>query len=221
MVRFNNLVFGLALIVAPAISSAQITIGAPGGERVLPFGRPNTATYGQTITAPTGATSLNNFSFWMDDLLGVSFNAYVYAWDEATFRATGSAIFTSAPIAGPMGGTPFTQVTVNTGSTAVSAGAMYVLFFSTSGIISTDNTNVWSYSPTNAYAGGTFVYQNNGDDVAEWTGSGWDFFTEDLQFEANFNESVVPEPASMVLLGSGLAGIALIVRRRRKNQVEN
>jgi len=130
------LVFGLALTVAPAIASVQITTGAPGGgTEIRPFGRHNTATYGQTITAPTGATSLNDFSFWLENLQAVSFKAYVYAWDQATSRATGSALFTSALIAGPTGGTPFTQITVNTGSTAVSAGAMYVMFFSTSGEI--------------------------------------------------------------------------------------
>ena len=74
------------LLAAPV--SAQTTIETTsfwdGLMQVQPFGKPNTATYGQTFVAPSSDNVLNSFSFFLRDLGGgpdLQFQGYVAAFD--------------------------------------------------------------------------------------------------------------------------------------------
>ncbi len=85
-----------------------------GSSGISSFGNPNTATYGETITAPTnGDTQLENFTFFINGPSQQSFKGYVYAWNGS--EATGPALYTS-PTMSLAGGNAYEATTFNTGA---------------------------------------------------------------------------------------------------------
>src|SRR6185295_2173844 len=91
-------------------SSFTITTNPPN-INISTFGYPNTATYGQTITAVAGTTQLNSFSFYIQTSGTITYRAYVMAWDGA--KATGPILFQSLDQV--TSGTGLNQYSYNTG----------------------------------------------------------------------------------------------------------
>jgi hypothetical protein len=96
---------------------------------------------------------------------------------------------------------------------------MFLAFLSTAGAVNpVDHMLFIQNSGSDVYSGGTVAYANNPDGstvqqvlAGTWSKAG----REDLMFEAQF--TATPEPSSIILLGSGLAGLMLVgwLRRRR------
>lgn len=207
-----------AFLLTSAVSASAQTVGSGGGSQISAWGKPNTQTYGQTVTAVN--SSFDSFSFWLQGGSDLLFRAYIFAWDQTLLRATGSALFTSVAMAAP-GGTGFQQVFIGTGGVSVLTGNMYVAFLSTSGQAGSGSIP-WESTGGDGYTGGAFVFINNGDDLSAWTNSAWSTNWQgpgsDLRFQASFSDglAVVPEPGSMLLMATGLAGLAAAGLRRRR-----
>lgn len=216
--RTSPLLAMLAAVAVAMPAAAQTTIGAGGGDLVQSWGKDNTQTYGQTITTPTD-NILNSFSFWLGPTStnypvpadpSLMFQAYVYQWDASLGHAIGPALYSSGVMtynATPT--SPFTEYAFNTGGLTLTSGDMYTLFLSTSGLTGTGRIQ-WEAATSNEYAGGSFMYLNNGEDQSQWTSTAWAVgVVDDLHFNASFGNAnnVVPEPRTWLLLASGLVGL--------------
>ena len=163
----------LAVTLPCAAQSTTIsTISGWSGSGISPFGLPNTQTYGQTVTVPSGFGVLESFAFEMMLPTSLVFRGEVYAWNGQ--EATGPALWESAPMTTTTSG--FQLITFNTGGITLTPGNVYVLFATTS----KDNAGnpgfpqgEWGF--TTGYSGGSFVYNNNGTSTAQWFSPVWPY----------------------------------------------
>jgi uncharacterized protein with beta-barrel porin domain len=185
----------LALSVPAMADNIDTTPQWDGSNFISSWGVTNTATYGQTITPTTGQRILTGFTFELARTSGTAsqYQAFVYQWDSANNRITGTALFSSAVFTAPAA-TTFTAVTINTGSIVLTPGQQYVLFLSTSNQQPQASASYKYGSLTNntTYAGGQFVFQNNGANFGNLSTSSWSSIADDLAFTAMLNGFVSP-----------------------------
>lgn len=195
-------------------------------------------TIGLSFFAPATDTVLNNFSLFLDAGTTGSVEGYIGSWD-LTNGLVDSILYQSGPVALTGGAQTFTFAPAG-GLTLVGDGS-YIAFLSIS--FSSPNYNNFGgvggagFSPMPAVDSGDtipggqiqFIYDNG--DPSTWTTQQWDSVAilgaiegNDAAFQANFSAnagggpSVVPEPGSLLLLGTGLAGLAGALRRQRARQ---
>ncbi len=96
-----------------------------GTSYISSFGYPDTATYGQVITAPTnGDVALQSFSFQMNMTdSACAFRGYVYAWDGT--KATGPALF-KGPIQTTLGSGAYEKIDFKAEGVILTPGAQCV-----------------------------------------------------------------------------------------------
>lgn len=74
----------------------------------------------------------------------------------------------------------------------------------------------YTYTFTQAQLQVLSAYFANGNDLAFGLDADCHYFNNGISFNMTTGKTAVPEPATMVLLGTGLAGVAARLRKRRK-----
>ncbi len=185
--------------VPPNTANIDTTGSWNGTYSVTNWGVPNTATYGQTITATVLQNNLQNFTFYLQNYGSNTsqYQAFVYQWNGS--QITGSALYSSGTLTAPGSG-GFQAVTINTGGTVLTAGQQYVVFLTTSTIGSQPSSNyAWGLVGDTAYKGGNFVYMNNGTTFSNLSSQNWYSFSYDLATIIRFT----PVSLSPITAGQG------------------
>lgn len=175
---------------------------------------------GQVFRVPYEATRLDTFTFFLrgdpeavDDPTRFFFTAHVAAWggDRAAdpILYSSSLTRTGEPI-------PYPEVetfTFSTGGLNLVAGQQYIAYIRGSGA---NGSATFIFPAADTYPDGNVAITSVGDEFArEWN---LDYGDLDIAFRATFspaNAAPIPEPTTMLLLGTGLAGIGAALRRKR------
>jgi PEP-CTERM motif len=179
-----------------------------------PFGNPNSATYGETFTAPTnGDNVLQSFTLYLSDSYvsgDILLNAYVASW---TGSRAGTLLYTSSPVDYPNTGN--TGLSFNTGGLVLTPGGSYVAFLSVSEHYGASSGEAYVSQGNNGVPGGGFVYSNNSGDFGSLFTTDWSGPAQpDFAFSATFNGAAVPEPGTLLLVCIGLVGMLGAARGR-------
>jgi len=219
------MIFAVILVALPVLA-----IGGPvntfpgwnGTDTIGAFGNPDTSTYGEAITTPGGMTSVTDFSFWLQESQGFQFQAFISPWDNTNYALTGSLLYLS-PITTAADGS-LDEYTFNVGSVPVIAGTIYMfgvtinnVYATDAGLTGTMGGDIYSNGNSTYY----FAWNNDSGDgsllYANWDNAGCADNTGacgQAAFLADFNG--VPEPGSLMLLGSGLLLLGGIARRKAR-----
>ena len=167
-------------------------------------------TFGQSFTVSGSDTYLSSFAFdttYVSGDLNVQFN--LYAWNGSTY--TGPVLYQSG--VKKLLDNSASNLLTYAPNVQLVQGQQYMAFLNTAGVGNTTSPSTgFTYVSGSAYSGGEFRWQRSASDVT------WNTTSGDTRFNAVFTAapSDVPEPASVALLGLGLAGVFMARRRKQK-----
>jgi len=183
-----------------------------------PLGNPNTATYGETFSAPTnGDVNLQDFGFYMGNPFvagNILLRAYIATW---TGTNAGTLLFTSPNF--DFANTGDDHLTFSTSGLTLTPGASYVAFLSVSELYGQSSGQAYISSGDPTIPGGNFVYYNNGGDFGALFNSTWDAtgLKPDWAFNATFTAGSVPDQANPALLLTIAFGALAFARHRLRS----
>jgi len=163
----------IAMFVLPASSRGSTlsvsNAGEYAGESLSAFGDPETTTYGEVITVPSGEHQLRSFTFYPDVPSTLIFRPYVFKWNGSS--ATGEALYEGPDMHTREGGSGNEPVTATTPGLHLTEGERYVVFFSTTNNEAEDSGTGYegSWATVSSEALGGYTYVNNGYDASNWT----------------------------------------------------
>lgn len=177
-------------LTAPAAADAEristptidTYTGWDGVGYVHEFGHPNSATYGQVITAPAGLTKLRWFTFYVAADVGTGtlrFRGEVYGWNGS--MATEEVWESKRKDRDFTAGDPeFYPVKVKSRGATLVPGQQYVIFLTVSKDYESTDPGLqtrWAARFSDALPGGDAVFINNGGAESMWTTSPWGILT--------------------------------------------
>ncbi|MFC4992504.1 PEP-CTERM sorting domain-containing protein [Rubritalea tangerina] len=206
-----------AILIAVATTQAATVIVNQGDPNSNTHTNHAGPIYGQSITTHASAQQVLDVTFQIrDGSGGQAANdtlAYLHIYDSVTFNTADGSITAFGNLVGistntqniGANATDLSAVQWNFSNTAVAANTEYYFITSTSTNAGQDIVSSgYELVTGNPYADGRSFASNNFFN----TSAAWD-----LNFSASFDTEAIPEPSSTALLG--LAGLALIMRRRK------
>jgi len=162
-----------------------------GSSVLLPFGTPDSATYGQTVTISAGDTKVKNVTWYMAPGAAGTLvvRTGVAKWDGT--KASGK-VKTSKPktINVDPSDPTYTGYKFKLKRAKVKAGQQYVLFATISldyEECTPDTSTVWPVHTTDVLPGGNTVWINDTGDESQWTTVPWSGIPSyDMAFKASF-----------------------------------
>jgi PEP-CTERM motif len=177
----------------------------------------------QTFVTPSGMNYLQSFSFYLSN----SFNGNLLFLQAAVYQfnvdqIAGPSLFASALFNGSgnvIGNDTFTFG--NSLNVALAPNTVYALVLSAiPGAAQTPDgsTVLANLAPGDTYAPGALFYalSTNAADLSAPGGFSALDGTTDVAFSATFTPTTTPEPATLMLVATGFAGLGGVVARRRR-----